>query len=229
MNDRERFLETMRFGSPDRIPYWECAFWGETLERWVTEGLPEKVVRPGESGRDARETAFCDHFGFDRSFGTHFRGTVPVNIGLLPGFERKVLSEEDGVTTEQNTDGVVFRWSKTGHSTKQFLKFPVEDRSDFAEVKKRLDASTEGRFPEDWKEVALGRQEQGAPICLQVGGYYGFARNLMGLENLSIAFHGQQDLVEEIFEHRTAYLIPIIEKVLAEVRPDFADCKYVPV
>ena len=74
-----------------------------------------------------------------------------------------------------------------------------------------------------WKEKALKLQAEGAPICLQVGGYYGFARSLMGLENLSIAFYDQPELVEEIFEHRTEYVSQIIEKVLVEVRPDFAE------
>ena len=219
MNDRERFLAAMRFEQPDRIPYWECAFWGETLARWVTEGMPESVAHPDGSAEDALR----GYFGFDRSFGVYFRGTVPANIGFMPGFEHKVISEENGIITEQGGDGVISRWSRTGHSTRQFVRFPVQNREDFLEIRKRLDASTPGRLPDGWKEKALKRQNEGAPICLQVGGYYGFARSLMGMEGLSMAFYDQPELVEEIFECRTEYVSQIIEKVLQEVRPDFAE------
>ena len=223
MKDRERFLQTMRFGQPDRIPYWECAFWGETMNRWVAEGMPQSVAHPGGTDRGSTEESLRNYFGFDRSFGVYFRGTVSVNIGMLPGFEHKIISDENGIITQQGGDGVISRWAKHGHSTRQFVRFPVENREDFREIKKRFDDATPGRFSAGWKEKALKLQAEGAPICLQVGGYYGFARSLMGLENLSIAFYDQPELVEEIFEHRTEYVSQIIEKVLVEVRPDFAE------
>ncbi len=223
MNDRERFLETMRFGKPDRVPYWECAFWGETLERWSREGMPDRVLHPGGPNTRPTEDSMREYFGFDRSFGVHFRGTMSVNIGFAPGFEYKVLSKENGVVTEIGWDGVTSRWSPDGHSTRQFVRFPVETRKDFRELRKRFDPVTHERLPEDWKTRPLALQAAGTPICLQVGGYYGFARSLMGLENLSVALHDQPDLVEEIFECRTECVSVLISKVLAEVRPDFAE------
>lgn len=217
MNDRERFLTTMRFGQPDRIPYWECAFWGETFQRWVSEGMPESVINP------LTEESLRNYFGFDRSFGVYFRGTMPVNLGFIPGFEYKVISDEDDVITEQGGDGVISRWSRRGNSTRQFIRFPVQNREDFLEIKKRLDPSTPGRVGAELKENVLRLQAECAPTCLQVGGYYGFARSLMGMEGLSIAFYDQPELVEEIFEYRTEYVSQIIEKALIEVRPDFAE------
>lgn len=223
MNDRERFRATLRFGQPDRIPYWECAFWGETLERWRGEGLPERVVHPGGPGTGPTEESLREHFGFDRGFGVYFRGTIAMNTGLVPGFEPRVLSDENGVVTEIGGDGVTSRWSREGHSTRQFIRFPVETRADFQRIRKRLDPTTPGRLPEGWVRCSRLRQDSGAPLCLQVGGYYGFARNLMGLENLSIAFHEQPALVEDIFECRTECVIALMEKALAELRPDFAE------
>jgi hypothetical protein len=44
MTFRERFLATVSFGSPDRLPYWEPLGYEEaTLRRWVREGLPEDM------------------------------------------------------------------------------------------------------------------------------------------------------------------------------------------
>jgi uroporphyrinogen decarboxylase len=40
MNSRERFLETMRYGSPDRVPYFEEGIRREVLREWRKQGLP---------------------------------------------------------------------------------------------------------------------------------------------------------------------------------------------
>jgi hypothetical protein len=39
MNGRERFLEVMRFGKPDRVPYFEEGIRGEVLKVWRKQGL----------------------------------------------------------------------------------------------------------------------------------------------------------------------------------------------
>jgi len=40
MNSRERFLQTMSYGSPDRIPCFDEGMREETLEAWKAQGLP---------------------------------------------------------------------------------------------------------------------------------------------------------------------------------------------
>jgi uroporphyrinogen decarboxylase len=39
MNSRQRFLETMRYGSPDRVPYFEEGIRDEVLDSWYKQGL----------------------------------------------------------------------------------------------------------------------------------------------------------------------------------------------
>ena len=43
MNSRERFLEVMRFGSPDRVPYFEEGIRDEVLKVWRKQGLARGV------------------------------------------------------------------------------------------------------------------------------------------------------------------------------------------
>ena len=43
MNSRERFLEVMRFGSPDRVPYFEEGIRDEVLKAWRKQGLARGV------------------------------------------------------------------------------------------------------------------------------------------------------------------------------------------
>ena len=58
MNSRERFLRTMSFEKPDRLPVVEWApYWDQTLERWYAEGLDPLMTDPSE---------IAEHLGFER-------------------------------------------------------------------------------------------------------------------------------------------------------------------
>ena len=43
MNSRQRFLETMQYGTPDRAPYFEEGIRDEVLKAWHAQGLLPKV------------------------------------------------------------------------------------------------------------------------------------------------------------------------------------------
>jgi uroporphyrinogen decarboxylase len=43
MNARSRFLETLRFGRPDRVPFYDHEIRADVLARWRREGLPADV------------------------------------------------------------------------------------------------------------------------------------------------------------------------------------------
>jgi hypothetical protein len=43
MNSRERFLEVMRYGKPDRVPYFEEGIRKEVLKAWRRQGLPRSA------------------------------------------------------------------------------------------------------------------------------------------------------------------------------------------
>jgi len=43
MNDRERFIKTLKFEKPDRAPYFEQYIREDTVKRWRKEGLPRGV------------------------------------------------------------------------------------------------------------------------------------------------------------------------------------------
>lgn len=44
MNGRERFQQTMAYGQPDRVPYFEEGIRGEVLEVWRAQGMPSKAT-----------------------------------------------------------------------------------------------------------------------------------------------------------------------------------------
>jgi hypothetical protein len=49
MTHKERFLRTMRFEPVDHVPDQEFGYWGETLQVWHDQGLPEWVTDDGKA------------------------------------------------------------------------------------------------------------------------------------------------------------------------------------
>ncbi len=55
MNSRERFLETMRYGSPDRVPYFEEGIRRDVLRTWRKQGLQAQADLSQMFPTDRRE------------------------------------------------------------------------------------------------------------------------------------------------------------------------------
>ncbi|HUT32331.1 MAG TPA: uroporphyrinogen decarboxylase family protein [Planctomycetota bacterium] len=76
MTSRERFRETMRYGRPDRVPYFEEGLRDDVLERWHEQGLP----------KDADLAAM---------FHTDLRERLPVNLEPIPPLDKPPTSRAD--------------------------------------------------------------------------------------------------------------------------------------
>lgn len=137
MTPRERFLQTMLFGTPDRIPYQFGGPRESTFAAWHKQGLPV--------GTD-----------WDRFVGHDHWETLPLNLQALPAFEPTVI-EEDGIhkvwIDEMGVKRVDHKTLPTpGFVTRTYLDFPVKNRSDFNEMTKRFNPNDPGRLPPDWAE-----------------------------------------------------------------------------
>ena len=60
MNGRQRFLETMRFGRPDRVPYFEEGLRREVLKAWRKQGLRANADLAKMFSTDRREEIALD-------------------------------------------------------------------------------------------------------------------------------------------------------------------------
>jgi hypothetical protein len=76
LNARERFLATMEFGRPDRVPFYDEDVREGTLKRWYGEGLPK-----GKHPRDL--------------FGLEKWERLSVNLDMIPKFKGHLRSRED--------------------------------------------------------------------------------------------------------------------------------------
>jgi uroporphyrinogen decarboxylase len=60
MNNRKRFFETIHYGTPDRIPYFEEGIRSDTLKAWRAQGLPNDFDPGQHFPSDGREEIKLD-------------------------------------------------------------------------------------------------------------------------------------------------------------------------
>ena len=158
------------------------------------------------------------------------REFVPVNMGMVPPFEAKVIEQTERYDIIQHSNGIITKALREGTargtraSMDQYLRFPVETIQDLRELKKRYDPTEPSRYPQDWRsQIPSWRRRHhvlilGRNACT---GFYGVARAWMGTENLSMAFYDQPELCEEMFEFIADFVIAVTTPILNEVDFDY--------
>ncbi|MBD3181776.1 hypothetical protein GF312_05755 [Candidatus Poribacteria bacterium] len=201
---RESFRAMMDFGKPELLCQFEWGYWGETVERWRNEGLPDGV-EPWDD---------CDIVHYFRP---------PIHNAVYPYFEREILEEDDESVLVRTESGIICRESKIGMRVPQFIKHPVSNRDDFETIKERLDPKTPGRYPDNWDEWVANAPDFPHILCLgrRENGFFGWLRELMGLEGLLLAYVDQPELVHEICRYHVNYLKDLYEKALQDIDFDF--------
>lgn len=212
MTHRERLLRTLRFETVDRVPDYEFGAWDQTINRWHKEGLPQEYA--GVWG------AINSYFHTD---DTEYGPSPWVNIGLLPGFEYKVLEEKGDHITIQDGDGAIAEMIRPelGASIPRYIKYAIETRKDWEKIRdEKLNPDTPGRIPNNLDELCKKTLDADYPIGLGCGSLYGWLRNWMGVENISIAFYEDPDWVEEMMEHLTWMRLKLFEPLAGKCKID---------
>lgn len=206
MTSRERFLATMYYEERDRCPWGEMGFWPETLDRWHREGWPEDVYL----------NAF---FGFDR-----VREHVGVSFDFIPAFKSEVLEEDETHRIVRRSTGIVVKEFKGELSNRmpQWLDFPLKTRRDWEEtIKPRLDPRSPLRYPEFWDEQVRIFRQRNYPLALRMGSIYGWLRNWMGLEGISIALYDDPEWIQEMMNYLVDFCCICGELALRDADLDY--------
>ena len=204
----ERVVRCLTGEQIDRVPYgvgigWVP--WGGALAHWQRDaGDPELDV--------------MHYFGFDLSF------TNPkIHAGIFPEFTWEVLEEKDGYITLRDNRGIVTRNLQDHSSMPEFLDYPVKTPADWERLKTdRLQPLTPGRIAEDWDAFRARLKDTGEAV--QVGsfpyGLFGTPRDLLGAEELLLAFYTEPEMLHDIMGNLTTLWLSLWEQVAAEVRID---------
>ena len=214
MNARERYLETLLFGTPDRVPFTPGGGRKSTLEAWRRQGLP--------ADRDPFEF-LCE------TIGVKIPPTKPpiqpdVDFRMMPIFEEKVLEHRPGHLIVQDWMGNVVEISDEYDATyirnpvdfvtRRWHKFPVESPADFEEMKKRYNPDEPGRYPEDFAERRRAMTERDYATSVHFNGPFWQLREWCGFEPLCMLFAEQPEFVREMIEFWTDYVSRVLARVL---------------
>jgi len=207
MTSRERFSRAMRFQNVDRLPVVHMGFWDDTLRRWEKEGMADlKLELEGFDGPMQN----CWLYGQYQE--------------PIPAFDEKVLREDENSRDLQNRKGQIERCFKSQTSMPAFLEFPVKNRRDWDEYRKRFDPDSAGRYPDEWERLVAERKGKAADEVrgVAVWGFYGFPREMCGTEALSYLFYDEPSLVEEMNEYWLYFTMKRLERGLCEMDFDYA-------
>lgn len=197
---RTAFRTLLEGGSPDFLPQFEWGYWPETLSRWHSEGLP-----PGQQPWDA--------------LGITYYYRLPVQRRIFPPFENTVLEDRGASLIVRDPDGVVKEVFRDATAFPRYLKHPVENMSDFEKLRERLDPDTPGRFPPNWQtEVEKSKSADGILFMGRVEiSFFGWHRDLMGVENLLLGYYDQPELIHAISRQHLDFLKRLYSRMMKDV------------
>jgi hypothetical protein len=220
MTSRERYLETMRFGQPDRVPLQPGGPRQSTLKRWSQEGLSD----PSDWW-----LTFHRELGIEPEI-TKTKIGPGVSLRMIPEFEEKVLEHYPGrdgapghlivqdwmgnvVEISDEFDVAYLRQAKD-FVTRRWHKFPVENDADFEAMKKRYDVDDPRRYPDDLAERKSKMADRDYLTTVTFSGPFWQLREWCGFEPLCILFATEPEFVRAMIGFWTDFVCAVLERTL---------------
>ncbi len=221
MTTRQRTLESLLFGNPDRIPLSPGGGRESTRERWYAEGLPRDVKNITEYAyRQAGGTADWPVGG----------PGFYVQERMIPQFEEKVLERRESSLVVQDWKGnvceisdefdVTYLRNAIDFVTRRWIKCPVESRADWQDMMKRYDASDPTRLPANAAELKDQLADRDHYIAFRFSGPFWQMREWTGFEGLCFMMKDDPVLVHEMADFWKEYIADLLEHALQYVTPD---------
>ena len=210
MNKKERFLRVFQFKDVDRVPDYEFGYWTETIQRWHGEGLPLER----DSNRDAEL--------FFKLEGWECIEHLPIRADFWPYLPGRILKETDDSMLAEDGMGGIYEQKKWVSTVPHYIRYPIKNREDWEGLRSYFDPDTPGRFPLNWEETAESYKDRDYPLGMSIGSLYGWLRNWMGVQNISLAFYKDPDWIAEMMDTLTDLWLKVIPKALKNVRIDFS-------
>jgi uroporphyrinogen decarboxylase len=207
MNGRQRFLESLSFGNPDKV--FLTTHFGprqSTLDRWHGEGLPEDD-------------------SYIRIHGLEHSGGVSLNFGPLPAYREEVLKEFGDHKIIRDGMGAVVEYEKVpatpGFVTRKWHEFPVKNSDDWEEMRWRYNPKSPARYPDYWPDEVKSLRDREYPLGMTFASLFWRIRDWTGLKNLSIMFYRDPDLVHDMMDFWTGFVLDLTDRLLRDVDLDY--------
>ena len=178
MTTRERFARMYQHREADRVPYMDYP-WAETLERWLSEGLPT---------RD-----YVGYFDLDR--------TASIGVDNSPRLPSRIIEENDEFVISTTPWGATRRNFKHHTTTPESLGFQVTTPDEWRKIKDRITPARD-RIP--WELLQKNyKQWREEGYWISGGLWFGFDithSGMVGTENMLLAMKDEPEWVMDMFE-----------------------------
>lgn len=219
MTPRERYQAIFKHEQPDRIFHTFGGPRNSTFAAWRKQGLSEEL-----------QSKWSSFVGEDGA-----TGIGKIDCGWIPPFEEVTL-EVDGNKRiwidswgVKRLDAVV--QPTEGFATRKYLEFPVKNWNDFEKMKERFDPHSPERTADlnkdgnpihgtSWRDHVERCRDSEHPVGLTVPCLYWRTRDWCGFEGLSMMVYDQPNLVREMFEFWTWFLLELLEEPLSHIKVD---------
>jgi uroporphyrinogen decarboxylase len=222
LNERERFVATLTFQKPDRVPFMPGHGRESTLAAWRAQGMPPEVTDVEAHVR--------------RLIGMEPKRTkkiIPsgVDLCMIPQFEEKIIERRADTLVVQDWKGNVCEISDKfdvrylrdaiDFVTRSWIKCPVESRADWPDMARRYDVNDSARFPWDWKQRCQQLAARDFPSGLFISGPFWQLREWLGFEGLCMLLLDDPDFAREMIRFWQEFVARMLERVFHDYRPDF--------
>jgi len=220
MTPRERMIETLTFGRPDRVPFQPGGPRESTLRTWRAQGLPEGV---------SWHAYLLETLGIEPEV-TQPPVQLGVDFRMIPQFEEKVLEHRGGHYVVQDWKGNVCEIADTfdvtylrqakDFVTRRWIRCPVETRDDWERMKTRYALDAPGRFPEDFARRCARAAERDYFLSVGFPGPFWQMREWCGFEGLCLLMVDDPQLVADMAAFWTEFVAALLERICRHVVPD---------
>lgn len=219
MSDRQRFSAAMSYRPMDRLPAYYFGQWGQTLDRWRKEGLREDLPLTDQVGLDPDwERGLWDCHGLSSIRAIHHGTTT-------------LIEDAQTYRVVRHPDGSITRESKIGECIAQHLKEALEPtREAWNSFKKTLDPDLPERRidPAKLAATAADYNNSGRTICFLGASLFGWPREWIGIEAISMLPYDDPALYQEIIETQADLAMRVLDPILDAIHVDliyiFEDC-----
>lgn len=200
---REEYLDHMTFQRNERPLFTEI--FGPII------GLKEEWEEQGATPEELDFSAF--------PYRCEARGSIPVRTGRCGGHPEVLLDETDEHRTWRDALGRTMKLTKLTSTLPLPQDYPVKTMDDWLKIKPWYQFSEE-RLVGAWRETAEEHLRNNRVVTVGIPGGFDEPRQLLGEEELCLAYYEQPELVHDILETIGDTAFQVLEKVSGEVKVD---------
>lgn len=201
--DRQEYMDLVTFQGAKRPMFVEI--FGPLI------GLAEEWAIQGATPEEISLQAFAYDYVDKVSAGC--------NLGLLGGFEEKILEDNTEYRISTDSYGRTVKLCKDSATIPLPMDYPVKNMDDWLKMKPMF-AYHPARFDLEAALAAKAAQDKGALVLADMPGGFDMPRELMGEEELCVAYYDQPELIEDMLQTFGDTAERVLEQTLKVVTID---------